>query len=88
MDEVFGRHKYKKFIAGEFELKRDERHQIGFRLAKKLGHGTVYGVDYQDPIDVNNLLTWANDHGQAHLGAQLMASYLKVTAKWNVELYA
>ncbi len=37
---------YKKYVAGELKLGRNEIYQIGFRLAKRLNHQTVYPVDY------------------------------------------
>ena len=37
---------YQGYLKGTYELKRDEINQIGFRLAKQMGHSKVYGVDY------------------------------------------
>jgi hypothetical protein len=37
--------RYAEYLAGKHELTRNEVQQIGFRLAKELGHKTVYGVD-------------------------------------------
>ena len=37
---------YKKYVAGEFKLGRNEIYQIGFRLAKRLNHQSIYPVDY------------------------------------------
>lgn len=37
---------YKKYLAGELKLGRNEIYQIGFQLAKRLNHQTVYPVDY------------------------------------------
>ena len=37
---------YQGYLKGTYELKRGEDHQIGFRLAKQMGHPKVYGVDY------------------------------------------
>ncbi|MGB5273664.1 MAG: DUF5694 domain-containing protein [Flavobacteriaceae bacterium] len=36
---------YYEFLAGRFELKANEIYQIGFRMAKRLGHPKVYAVD-------------------------------------------
>src|SRR5438067_12446927 len=35
---------YAEYLAGTHELTRNEIEQIGFRLARKLGHKTVYPV--------------------------------------------
>ncbi|WP_221405674.1 DUF5694 domain-containing protein [Dysgonomonas massiliensis] len=46
---------YKKYLKGEYELKRDEEQQIGFRLAKRMGIDKLYCVDewgsHYDKID-------------------------------------
>ncbi len=36
---------YRAYLDGEFPLPAGEVHQLGFRLAKRLGHARVYGVD-------------------------------------------
>ena len=44
---------YQGYLEGAYELKRDEGNQIGFRLAKQMGHPKLYGVDYwpeRDPF--------------------------------------
>lgn len=38
---------YAAFLAGKYELGRNEIEQIGFRLAKQFNHPTVYPIDYQ-----------------------------------------
>ena len=37
---------YQAYLKGTYELKRGEGNQIGFRLAKQMGHPKVYCVDY------------------------------------------
>lgn len=37
--------RYKAYLAGNRELRRSEEEQIGFRLAKMLGHETIYPID-------------------------------------------
>jgi len=44
---------YKKYLAGEYKLGRDEREQIGFQLAKRLKLDTLYPVDF--PMFMNGL---------------------------------
>lgn len=34
----------------EIELEKDEIHQLGFRLAKELGHERIYPVDWNRPV--------------------------------------
>ena len=37
---------YNGYLQGNFQLERHEIHQIGFRLAKQMGHPKVHCVDY------------------------------------------
>jgi hypothetical protein len=38
--------RYRKFLNGDYVLGRNEIEQVGFRLAKRLGHPTIYPVDF------------------------------------------
>jgi hypothetical protein len=39
---------YNQYLAGSYQLSKNETNQIGFRLAKELGHKKVYCVDWSD----------------------------------------
>src|SRR5256884_7368499 len=41
------RKQYEDYLAGNYSLTRSESDQIGFRLAKELGHKQVCGIDIQ-----------------------------------------
>ena len=70
---------YQGYLKGTYELKRDEINQIGFRLAKQMGHSKVYGVDYwpwpdRNPFfpegfdrDLIDYRGFAKAHNQEHL---------------------
>ena len=68
---------YQDYLDGTYELKRGEGDQIGFRLAKQMGHPKMYCVDYfpkNDPFFPedfdSNLLDidkFANENSQEHL---------------------
>ena len=70
---------YQGYLEGIFQLRRNEGHQIGFRLAKQLGHSKIYCVDYfrsskdnpifRGGIDSNliNTIDFAKKHNQEHL---------------------
>lgn len=52
--------KYREFLENAFELPGDEVYQLGFRLAKQLGHSGLYCVNawerlYNPPIDMEQL---------------------------------
>ena len=72
---------YQGYLKGTYELKRNEHDQIGFRLAKQMGHTKIYCVDYRIdfrkddpfiPIDEFDLTLldyrgFAKEHNQEHL---------------------
>jgi hypothetical protein len=39
---------FEKYLLGNYQLSKNETNQIGFRLAKKVGHKRVYCVDWSD----------------------------------------
>jgi hypothetical protein len=41
--------RYADYLAGRFELGRNEIYQLGFRVARLMGHERVYGIDAQAP---------------------------------------
>lgn len=53
---------YRAYRAGEFQLTANEVHQLGFRLAARLGHEKVYPVDYQMGMRMDSLLAYASEH--------------------------
>lgn len=60
---------YRSYLAGEKELTSNEIHQLGFRLAERLGHGSVYAVDakrrfYEPWVDPDE---YASEHGQTEV---------------------
>ena len=68
---------YRGYLEGMYELKRGERDQIGFRLAKQMGHPKMYCVDYwpeHNPffpddfdLDLIDPDKFAKEHNQEHL---------------------
>lgn len=46
------RKQYDDYLAGNYSLTRNESDQIGFRLAKELGHKQVYGIDISRRLSV------------------------------------
>ena len=67
---------YNGYLKDNFQLERHEIHQIGFRLAKEMGHSKVYCVDYfrDDPIvredrdeHLTDWGTFAEANNQKHL---------------------
>lgn len=71
---------YQGYLKGTYELTRWEIDQIGFRLAKQMGHSKLYCVDYRmdfrgdDPfipegfdLTLLNYIAFAKTHNQEHL---------------------
>ena len=84
---------YQDYLKGTYELKRHESDQIGFRLAKQMGHPKVYCVDYfrnysEEPDgffpadfdwDLVSPDKFAKAHNQEHLMGQPPTAEGKVT---------
>ena len=53
---------YQRYLKGTHKLKRSEHQQIGYRLAKKLGHKRLYVVDHRGnfPMDIVSKYAKAN----------------------------
>ncbi len=84
---------YHGYLKGTYELKRGEGDQIGFRLAKQLGHPKMYCVDYwpeQDPFfpeDFDSDLTDAGKFAEAHNQEHLLPSIEDFYADADVEFH-
>jgi hypothetical protein len=56
---------YADYLAGKHELTRNEIEQIGFRLAKELGHKAVYGVDADGEFPYPRVVKYAQATGRS-----------------------
>ena len=56
---------YSDYLAGKYTLTRNEDEQIGFRLAKELGHRTVYPVDVDGDFPIQRVSNYAKANGRA-----------------------
>jgi len=57
--------RYAEYLAGKHELTRNEIEQIGFRLAKVLGHTTIYPVDADGDFPIQRVIDYAKATGQS-----------------------
>jgi hypothetical protein len=72
---------YTDYLAGKHELTRNEIEQIGFRLAKELGHGTIYPVDADGEFPFQHVVNYAKASGRSdELNALLDETGRKVEA--------
>ena len=63
---------YQKYLAAQFELEGNEIYQLGFRLAKQLGHQTLFAIDarqrwYDQNISTDLLIQRAQENNQVEL---------------------
>ncbi|PYO48135.1 MAG: hypothetical protein DMD72_08260 [Gemmatimonadetes bacterium] len=56
---------YSDYLAGKYTLSRNEIDQIGYRLAKELGHKTVYPVDVDGEFPFQRIVDYAKASGQS-----------------------
>ncbi len=56
--------RFTSYLAGQDTLRRNETDQIGFRLAKELGHKAVYCVDIKKGMDFDAVMKTAQAVGQ------------------------
>lgn len=57
--------RYADYLAGAYELSRNEIDQIGFRLAKELGHATIYPVDIDGEFPMARVENFAKAKGRS-----------------------
>src|SRR5204862_5650327 len=56
---------YSDYVAGKYTLSRNEIDQIGYRLAKELGHKTVYPVDVDGDFPYPRVVNYAKASGRS-----------------------
>ena len=67
---------YADYLAGAYKLSRNEIDQIGYRLAKDLGHRRVYPVDVDGDFPWMRLVNYAKANG-------LAAKFDSINAGWG-----
>lgn len=53
------------FAVGDLTSVRSEQYQLGFRLAKRLGHERVWAVDHMIPMDMRKVFAYAKQNDPA-----------------------
>jgi hypothetical protein len=56
---------YSDYLAGKYALSRNEIDQIGYRLAKELGHRAIYAVDVDGDFPWQRVVNYAKANGIA-----------------------
>ena len=55
---------YRAYLDGNFELSRNEIHQVAFRLGKQLGLTRLYAIDHSQGLDFAGAMQFAMANGQ------------------------
>lgn len=74
---------YQEHLAGKYELGRDERDQIGFRLGKDLNLPKIYGIDADGDFPFLAVQDYAKAHGREKELKSLMAQAGKAVEEEN-----
>jgi len=74
---------YQDYLAGKYEPGRDERDQIGFRLAKELNLTNIYGIDADGDFPFLPVQDYAKAHGREKELESLMAQAGKMVQDDN-----
>lgn len=57
--------RYADYLDGKYQLTRNETEQLGFRLARELGHKTVYPVDADGDFPFQRIVNFAKASGRS-----------------------
>ena len=63
--------KYAEYLRTDSLPGRSEAYQVGFRLAKRLGHARIHAIDYKQDMHVGEVLAWGPEHGQGATVGQI-----------------
>lgn len=66
---------YADYLAGKYTLSRNETNQIGYRLAKELGHKSVYPIDVDGEFPMQRVINYAKANGRAEKLDAMMAGW-------------
>jgi hypothetical protein len=81
--------RYRAYLAGEGQLSRQEEEQVGFRLAARMGHETVYPVDVKIGLPderLQSVLETTPELGRYMAGLQEYGEWAMATmAEWLSE---
>jgi hypothetical protein len=68
---------YEDYLAGRYALTRNEIDQIGYRLAKELGHKQVYGIDIRGDFPFDAIAEFTKKNGKEDALNNLVAEVPK-----------
>jgi hypothetical protein len=77
---------YSDYLAGKYTLSRNEIDQIGYRLAKELGHKSVFPVDVDGEFPYQHLVNFAKASGRSKELDAVMAGWGEMAKAQNAYL--
>jgi hypothetical protein len=77
---------YAEYLAGKYTLTANEIEQVGFRLAKELGHGAIYPVDIDGDFPWQRVINFAKAKGHSTLLDQIMSEIGKMVKEQDAYL--
>ena len=78
--------RYADYLAGKYELTRNEIDQIGLRLAKELGHKTVYATDVDGDFPFQRVVNYGKASGRSKELDAMMGEVGEMVKKQNAYL--
>lgn len=78
--------KYHQYVKGQFELTENEIYQIGFRLAKKLDHNNVYGIDHRMDLPFETLMNYCQENNRMDEMQNFISMIQQYTSQETEEL--
>jgi Family of unknown function (DUF5694) len=77
---------YNDYLAGKYQLTRNEIDQIGYRLAKESGHKQIYPIDWAGNFDFDKVIEFANANGKKDAVDKLIADTQKLGKDFETRL--
>ena len=72
---------YQDYLDAKYTLTRNEREQLGYRLAKEMGHKQVYAIDVEGDFPFDKVQEFAKKNGKEQMLNDWMAKYPPVIEK-------
>ena len=58
---------YQAYLRGDHELSRNERQQLGFRLAEQFGHDRLLAIDHEGEFPFKEVMQFAQKHDSSYV---------------------
>lgn len=74
---------YQDYLAGKYSLKANEVDQIGYRMAKQLGHKQLYPIDIEGDFPFDAVQAFVQKHHQEQILNEDIAKWQKELEVWS-----